>query len=67
MSINEDVMKVLKNRFCRKRMISIYYLIKTFLKEMKNENYQLLDLKISDQTIEKYKKWWRYYKNHYSF
>ena len=28
--------------------------------------YQTIDLKISNQTLEKYKRWWRYYKSIYS-
>lgn len=62
MAIDRDLMKVLNKRFCRKRMISIYCLVNKFLQEMKSKNYKLLDLKISDQTLEKYEKWWRSFK-----
>ena len=55
-------MVTLNKRFCRKRMISIYYLISKFLQEMKNKNYKLLDLKISEQTLNNYEKWRRCYK-----
>lgn len=63
MAIDRDKMEVLNKRFCRKRMISIYYLISKFLEGMKNRKYKLLDLKISDQTLENYKTWWRCYKD----
>ena len=36
MAIDRDKMEVLNKRFCRKRMISIYYLISKFLEGMKN-------------------------------
>lgn len=37
MAIDRDKMEVLNKRFCRKRMISIYYLISKFLEGMKNK------------------------------
>ena len=63
MAIDRDKMQVLNKLFCRKRMISIDYLVKTFLQVGRNENYKLLSLKISNQTLENYEKWWRCYKN----
>ena len=66
MTIDRDVMEVLNKCFCRKRMMSIYFLIKKFLQEMGYKNCKVLDLKISDQTLEKYNKWWNYYKKHHS-
>lgn len=63
MAIDRDLMKVLNKRFCRKRMIRIYCLVSKFLQELKYKNYKLLDLKISDQTLEKYEKWWRSFKS----
>ena len=44
-------------------MISIFYLIKTLLEEMGNEKYKLVYLKISEQTLENYEKWWDSYKS----
>ena len=49
--------------YCRKRMISIFYLIKKLLEEMGNEKYKLVYLKISNQTLENYEKWWDSYKS----
>ena len=62
MEIDRDKMDVLNKRFCRKR-INIFYLIKKFSQEMGNENYKLIDFKISCQTLENYEEWWRCYKN----
>ena len=62
MNIDEHVMEILNNQFCRKRMISIFYLIKKFLEEMANEKSKLVYLKISPQTVN-YEKWWNSYIN----
>ena len=61
MEINDEVMKIL-NKYFRKRMISIEYLIKKILEEMGCEKYKLIYLKISSQTLEIYEKWWLDYK-----
>ena len=58
MNIDEHVMEILNNQFCRKRMISIFYLIKKFLEEMANEKSKLVYLKIPPQTLVNYEKWW---------
>ena len=58
MNIDNHVMEILNNQFCRKRMISIFYLIKKFLEEMGCEKSKLVYLKISMQTMENYEKWW---------
>ena len=50
MLIDNHVMETLNKQFCRKRMISIFYLIKKILEEMGNEKYKLAYLKISKQT-----------------
>ena len=63
MAIDKDAMEVLNKQFCRKTMISIFYLIKTFLEEMKSEKYKLVYLKISKQTLENYEKWWKFFKS----
>ena len=63
MDIDGRVMKILNDQFCRKRMISIFYLIKRLLQEMGNEKYKLVYLKISPQTLENYEKWWDSYKS----
>ena len=63
MEIDDNVMEILNKKFCRKRMMSIFYLIKKFLEEMGNEKYKLVYLKISGQTLENYEKWWNSYKS----
>ena len=62
MAIDNNVMEILNKQFRRKRMISIFYLIKKILEEMGNEKYQLLDINISEQTQEFYEKWLDSYK-----
>ena len=63
MAIDKHVMEIPNRQFCRKRMMSIFYLIKKFLEEMGNEKYKLVYLKISGQTLENYEKWWNSYKS----
>ena len=57
MNIDNNVMEILNKKFCRKRMINIFYLIKKILQEMGNEKHHLVYLKISPQTLENYEKW----------
>ena len=61
MEIDNNVMEILNKKYCRKRMISIFYLIKKTLEEMGCEKYKLVYLKISPQTLENYEKWWDSY------
>ena len=63
MAIENNVMEILNKQFCRKRMISIFYIIKKILEEMGNEKYKLFHLNISEQTLENYNKWWNSYKS----
>ena len=63
MLIDNHVMERLNKQFCRKRMISIFYLIKKILEEMENEKYKLVYLKISKETLSNYEKWWNSYKS----
>ena len=37
--------------------------MKKILKEMGNEKYKLIDLRIGDQTLVNYEKWWLSYKS----
>ena len=60
--INNYIMEILNKKYFRKRMISINYLIKKLLEEMGYEKFQLINLKISPQTLEIYEKWWISYK-----
>ena len=62
MEIDGGVMKILNKQFNRKRMISIFYLMKKILEEMGNEKYKLINLNTSDQTLAYYEKWWERYK-----
>ena len=50
MAIDNHVMEILNKEYCRKRMISIFYLIKKRLEEMGCEKYKLVYVKISPQT-----------------
>ena len=63
MTIDNHVMEILNKQYCRKRMISIFYLIKKLLEEMGCEKYKLVYLKISRQTLANYEKWWDSYKS----
>ena len=63
MAIDNHFMEILNKQFCRKRMISIFYLIQKFVEEMGNEKYKLVYLKISEQTLVNYEKWWNSYKS----
>ena len=63
MTIDNHIMKILNKKYCRKRMISIFYLIKNLLEEMGCEKNKLVYLKISPQTLENYEKWWDSYKS----
>ena len=63
MTIDNNVMEILNKKYCRKRMISIFYLIKKLLAEMGCEKYKLIYLKTSPQTLDNYEKWWDSYKS----
>ena len=66
MTIDNHVMEILNKQFCRKRMISIFYLIKKILEEMGGElskASKLVYLNISRQTLENYEKWWKCFKS----
>ena len=63
MTIDNYVMEILNKQYCRKRMISIFYLIKKLLAEMGCEKYKLIYLKISPQTLDNYENWWDSYKS----
>ena len=63
METDNHVMEILNKQYCRKRMISIFYLIKKLLEEMDCEKYKLVYLKISPQILENYEKWWNSYKS----
>ena len=63
MKIDNYTMEILNKQYCRKRMISIFYLIKKLLAEMGCEKYKLVYLKISPQTLDNYENWWDSYKS----
>ena len=63
MAIDNHVMEIPNKQYCRKRMISIFYLIKKLLAEMGCEKYKLVYLKISPQTLDNYENWWDSYKS----
>ena len=63
MEIDNHIMEILNKKYCRKRMISIFYLIKKLLDQMGCEKSKLVYLKISPQTLANYEKWWNSYKS----
>ena len=63
MKIDNKTTEILNDLYNRKRMISIEYLIKKLLAEMGRENYKLVYLKISPQTLDNYENWWDSYKS----
>ena len=63
MEIDNAVMEKLNKKFCRKRLMNIFYLLKKILEEQGNEKYRLVNLNISDQTLANYENWWRSYKS----
>ena len=62
MEIDEETITKINEHFNRKRMISVFYLIKKLLEEMGCEKYKQIGLKLSKQTLANYEKWWEYYK-----
>ena len=62
MEIDQDTISKLNKQFNRKRMISIFYLIKKCLEEMGCIKHHQVGLKISKQTLANYEKWWECYK-----
>ena len=65
MEIEEKSINEINEHFNRKRMISVFYLIKKLLEEMGCEKYKQIGLKLSKETFANYEKWWEYYKNEF--
>lgn len=65
MEIEEKTINEINEQFNRKRMISVFYLIKKLLEEMGCEKYKQIGLKLSKETFANYEKWWEYYKNEF--
>ena len=65
MEIEVKTIDEINKHFNRKRMISVFYLIKKLLKEMGCEKYKQIGLKLSKETFANYEKWWEYYKNEF--
>lgn len=61
MDISEETINKINARFNRKRMISIFFIIKKILEEMGCEKYHQIGLNLSKQTHQTYEKWWKYY------
>ena len=61
MEIDQETITKMNEHFNRKRMISVFYLIKKLLEEMGCEKYHQIGLKLSKQTFANYEKWWEYY------
>ena len=60
--LDSNNMKVINDKYFRKRMININYLIKKSLEEMGCEKYKNIKIKISSQILEIYDNWWKSYK-----
>ena len=63
LEIDNKIMEDLNKQFNRKRTISIVFLIKKILEEIKNPKHKLVELSIGDQTLENYENWWNSYKS----
>ena len=63
LEIDNGVMEKLNKQFNRKRTISIVFLIKKILEEIKNPKHSLVEINIGDQTLENYENWWNSYKS----
>ena len=63
MEIEEKTINEINEHFNRKRMISVFYLIKKLLEEMGCEKYKQIGLELSKETFANFEKWWEYYKN----
>lgn len=59
LEIDNNCIKVVNQKFSRKRMISINYIINQILEEMGCEK---INLKISPKILELYTNWWNMYK-----
>ena len=62
LEIDNKIMEELNKKFNRKRSISIIFLIKKILEEMRNPKHSLVEINIGDQTLENYENWWHCYK-----
>ena len=60
--LDSNNMKVINDKYFRKRMININYVIKKTLEEMGCEKYKNIEFKISPQILEIYDNWWKSYK-----
>lgn len=60
-SIDKRIKDQLNDKFGRKRLINIFYLIKKILEEMGSDKSKEVYLKISKQTLQKYNNWWENY------
>ena len=63
MEIEEKTINEINEHFNRKRIKSVFYLIKKLLEEMGCEKYKQIGLKLSKEKFANYEKWWKYYKN----
>ena len=63
LEIDNKIMEELNKQFNRKRTISIVFLIKKILEEIKNPKHKLVEMNIGDQTLANYENWWGCYKS----
>ena len=63
LELDNNVMEKLNKEFNRKRSISVIFLVKKVLEEIKNPKHKLVELNIGDQTLVNYENWWKSYKS----
>ena len=51
----------LSEKFKRKILINIYFLIKYFLKSQGKRHYKKIELNLSPETLKFYRKWFKFY------
>lgn len=62
LDLNSQYIKIVNQKFGRKRMISINFIIVKVLEKMKCDKYKLFEYKISDKILKVYNEWWNTYK-----
>ena len=61
-NIDNHTIKIINKQYYRNRLININYLIKKILEDMGCEKYKLFTIKINQQSLNNYEKWWKSYK-----
>lgn len=59
MEINDEKLFKLNQKFKRKTLINIYYIIRKLLKSQGNKQYKKIRLNLSPETLKFYNKWFK--------